>query len=169
MNTLEAICTRRSIRKFLDKAIDDDILSKILKAAMYAPSAHNEQLWHFVILKNRQILESTAKILLHASMCTSAPCAILVCGDLLLEKSEGRWSHDCAAATQNMLLAIHELGLGGVWSAIYPRKEGVTEMQELLHIPDNVIPFSLVVLGYGNEKPKQPERFQKERIHYDKW
>lgn len=169
MDTLQAIQTRRSIRKYQDKQVSDALLLKIITAGMYAPSAHNEQPWHFIIIKSKPILLEIPTLLTHTQMCQNAPCAIVVCSDESLEKSEGKWPQDCAAATQNILLAIHELGLGGVWSGIFPRKEAVTKIQKLLQIPHSVIPFALVVLGYPAEKPKQPERFQKERIHYDRW
>lgn len=169
MDVLHAIQNRRSIRKFQENLVSDELLEKIITAGMYAPSACNEQPWHFIVIKNKSILIEIPTILTHTEMCRKAPCAILVSGDESLEKSEGRWPQDCAAATQNMLLSIHALGLGGVWSAIFPRKEAVTKIQLLFHMPHHVIPFSLVVLGYPAEVPKQPDRFQKQRIHYDRW
>jgi nitroreductase len=169
METLKAIQTRRSVRKYLDKSVSDDLVTKIVTAGMYAPSAHNEQPWHFVIIKKKEILQKIPTFLTYASMCLTAPCAIAICGDSTLEKSEGRWPQDCAAATQNILLAIHDLDLGGVWSGLFPRKEAVSKMQELLKLPVHIVPFSLVVLGYPAEQPKQPDRFIKERIHYEGW
>jgi nitroreductase len=166
MNTLEAIFTRRSIRKFLNKSVADDILQEIVKAGMYAPSAHNEQPWHFVIIKDRKILDEIPTFQPYSDMCKSATCAIIVCGDLSLEKSQGNWPQDCAAATQNILLAIHDLGLGGVWASIYPREERMKRHQELLKLPQNILPFALIPLGYTDEKPKTVDRFKKERIIY---
>jgi len=169
MNTLEAIFTRRSIRKFLSKEVTDALLLEIIKAGMYAPSAHNEQPWHFIILKDRQILDMIPTFQPYSEMCKTAPCAILVCGDLFLEKSPGNWPQDCAAATQNILLAIHDFKLGSVWASIYPRQERMEKYKDLLNLPDNIQPFALIPLGYYEERSQSVDRFKKDRIHYNKW
>jgi nitroreductase len=95
--------------------------------------------------------------------------AILVCGDLNLEKFKGYWMIDCAAATENLLLAAHSLGLGACWLGIYPREGRVTGMRKLLHLPTHIIPFALVSLGYPAEEKPQEDRYNESRIHHNKW
>jgi len=102
-------------------------------------------------------------------MAKEASVAIVVCGDIQLEKYPGFWVQDCSAATQNMLLAAHALGLGAVWSGIYPLEGRVSGYRLLLGIPENVIPLSIIIMGYPLEIPKPVDRYKKERIRYNKW
>ena len=102
-------------------------------------------------------------------MLTCADKAILVCGDLQREKHKGYWMIDCAAATQNLLLAAHANGIGAVWLGIYPREDRIQGMKMLLNIPEHIVPFALISLGYPNEQKKCENRFQHERIHFNSW
>jgi nitroreductase len=122
VNTLDAIHNRRSIRKYLDKPVPPDVLRQVLSAAMYAPSACNQQPWQFVVLDDRKLLREVPKINSYAAMAAQAPVAILVCGDSSLETVPGYWVIDCSAAVQNLLLAAHALGLGAVWTGVYPQQ-----------------------------------------------
>ncbi|KYC53783.1 MAG: nitroreductase A [Candidatus Methanofastidiosum methylothiophilum] len=169
METLEAIQTRRSVRKFIDKKIPDDLIEKILRAGMNAPSAGNQQPWHFIVIDDKKILEEVPKVSLYAPMAKEASVAIVVCGDVKLEKYPGFWVQDCSAATENMLLAAHSLGIGAVWSGIYPLEDRVSGYRSLLGIPDNVIPLSIIIMGYPQEIPKPADRFKSERIRHNKW
>ena len=110
MDTLQAIHTRRSIRKYLDNPVPEELVQKLLATAMQA-RARNQQPWQFVVIDDRSILTKIAELMPTAAMASKAPLAVLVCGDLDLEKSEGYWVVDCAAAVENMLLAAHALGL----------------------------------------------------------
>ena len=169
METLEAIHTRRSIRKFTGKDIPEELITKLLEAAMFAPSARNTQPWHFVAVNDRKILDKIPHVHPYAEMCYEAGAAILVCGDSGIEKLEGYLALDCAAASQNILLAAHDLGLGAVWLGVYPRKERMEPLAGLFNLPQTVIPISLIALGYPAEKISPPERFNEERIHFNKW
>jgi nitroreductase len=169
MDTLEAISTRRSIRKYLDKPVPEDLVQKILAAAMQAPSARNQQPWHFVVIDDRRILAEIPGFMPNAAMAGTAPLAILVCGDLSLEKSEGYWVVDCAAATQNMLLAAHALGLGAVWCGVYPREPRMDGLRRLLALPEKVMAHSLVVLGYPAEQVPPVNRYQADRVRRNRW
>ncbi len=166
---MSAIFERRSIRKFTNQGVADEKIQKLLEAAMAAPSAGNQQPWHFLVLKERGTLTQITTIHPHAMMLREAPGAILICGDPTLEKHQGYWIQDCAAATENLLLEAVELGLGAVWLGIYPREDRVQGIRQLLGIPPEVIPFSLIAFGYPNEKKEPPFRFKAERVHYDKW
>jgi nitroreductase len=169
MDTMDTILTRRSIRKYKKKTISDEILQKLLQAAFSAPSAGNQQPWHFVILDDRKILNVIHTFHPSARMVTEADKAILVCGDLNLEKFKGYWMIDCAAAAENILLAAHSLGLGACWLGIYPREGRVAGMRKLLQLPTNIIPFALISLGYPAEIKAKEERYNKTRIHQNKW
>ncbi len=169
MDAIEAIHTRRSIRKYTSQPVSDDIIRELLAAAMMAPSAGNAQPWHFVVIKERQTLDAIAAFHPYAKMLTNAPAAILICGDPTLEKYKGRWMLDCSAATQNLLLAAHAKGLGAVWIGIYPEANRIEPIQKLLTLPEHIIPVSLISIGYPAEQKPTPERFNAERIHYDHW
>ena len=169
METLLAIRTRRSIRNFFNKEIPKEQITKILEAAMYAPSARNTQPWHFIVINRRQILDKLPHVHPYAEMCYEAGAAILVCGDTEIERLEGYIAVNCAAATQNILLAAHDLGLGAVWLGVYPRKERMESLSRLFNLPQNIIPISLVALGYPKEQINTPERFNQKKIHYNEW
>jgi nitroreductase len=169
MDAMEAILTRRSVRSYTSAPIPETLLTKLLRAAMNAPSAGNEQPWHFVVIRDRAILEAIPGFHPHATMLRAAAAAILVCGDLQLEKFKGFWVQDCAAATENILIAARALGFGAVWLGLHPLEERVNRMQKLLVIPDQVVPLSLVSLGYPKDEPRPADRYQPARIHYDRW
>ena len=169
METIEAIYTRRSIRKYTNQPVEDDIIRELIAAAMMAPSAGNAQPWHFVVIKKRQILDAIAAFHPYAKMLTNAPVAILICGDPTLEKYKGRWMLDCSAAAQNLLLAAHAKGLGAVWVAVYPGANRMEPMRKLVTLPEHIIPFALISIGYPAEQKPTPERFKPERIHYEQW
>ncbi|MEI6124730.1 MAG: nitroreductase family protein [Bacteroidota bacterium] len=170
MNVLETILTRRSIRKYIDKDIPNEMVDQLLEAAMYAPTANNSQAWSFIVINERRLLNQLATIHPYAKMLKYAPLAILVCGDKQIEENEGYLSVNCAAATQNILLAAHALGIGSVWLGVYPRAERTQPISDLLNLPLQILPISLISLGWPDEKKPKPERFLKENIHYnDKW
>jgi nitroreductase len=169
METLQAIETRRSIRKFLDKPVSEKMIKELLKAAMFAPSAGNEQPWQFIILDDRLLLDAVPRICATASMCRQAPAAIMVCGDSSLEKYPDFWVQDCSAAAENILLAAHALGLGAVWTGIYPLKDRITAFKKHLELPEEITPFALIALGYPDETPAAPRRYREDRVHHNSW
>jgi nitroreductase len=170
MEAMEAILSRRSIRKYTSEAISKDVLEKLLKAGMSAPSAGNEQPWHFVVVEDHKILDEVPKFHEYSGMLRGAPLAIVVCCDSLLSKYEHPyWVQDCAAATENILIASNALGLGSVWLGVYPIVKRVEGMRKLLGLPENVIPFSIVVIGHPAENKPPANRFDPLRVHVDKW
>lgn len=169
MNALEAILTRRSIRRYENRPVSDEALNELIKYAMYAPSAVNKQPWHFVVLRDKQLFEKIIAFHPHAKMLTNAAAAILICGDEEQAHTPAYWPVDCAAATENMLLAAHAMGLGAVWLGIYPREERIAAMKNLISLPATIHPFSLISIGYPSETPRQTERFNPSKIHWDKW
>jgi nitroreductase len=169
MDTIEAIMTRRSIRKYTGERVPAEVVEQILRAAMAAPSAANEQPWHFVVITERKTLAQVPTFHPHAYMVKEAALAILVCNDSDLELSKGRGVLDCSAATQNILLATHDLGLGAVWVGIYPVEERMNGMRKLLNMPTRVVPIALVSIGYTEERPRTEDRFKPERVHHEHW
>jgi nitroreductase len=141
----------------------------VIRAGMNAPSAGNQQPWQFVIIDERSLLERITEIHPYAQMLHEAPAAILVCGDLKLEKHEGYWVQDCSAAVENMLLEIVDQGLGGVWLGVFPREERVAGIRELLGIPDGIVPFALIALGHPAEEKGLKNEYHGERIRYNHW
>ena len=169
MELLEGIFTRRSIRKYTNQEITSEQIELILKAGMYSPSASNQQPWHFIVINDTLILNHIKEVHPYAKMLGQAQLAILVCGDVNLELSKDYWVVDCSAATQNMLLAAHGIGLGAVWLGIHPRVERKNEIRKIFNLPENIQPASLISIGYPDENKEMPKRFKPERIHYNAW
>ena len=169
METFEAIITRRSIRQFTTDPVNDQIRLKLLQAGMQAPSAHNSQPWCFVLIDKRDLLLKIIQFHPYAGMLDHAPLAIAVCGDLRLEKSIEYLALNCAAVTENILLAAHALNLGAVWLGIYPRKERMQALSKLLNLPETVRPITLIAIGKPAEKKSEENRFKPDRIHINNW
>ncbi len=173
MDTLEAIHTRRSIRKYEDRPVDGESIRKLLAAAMSAPSARNAQPWRFVVIDEKPLLTEIGQINPNAKMAAVAPAAILICGDLSLEKSAGYWVVDCAAAAQNLLLAAHALGLGAVWTGVFPREPRIKGLRRLCGLPEDVVPHTLIVLGHPAEQPAEQldnvDRYRDDRVCRNRW
>jgi nitroreductase len=165
----DIILTRRSIRAFLPKKVEEEKIEYLLKAAFSAPSAKNIQPWHFIVIKDRKILDEIPKFHPYSKMLYEAPLAICVCGESAKDKFNGYWILDCAVASENILIAANSLGLGSVWLGIFPRKERIEKLKETLNIPVGITPLSLLAIGYPNEVKPPSERFKKERIHMEKW
>ncbi|OEF96672.1 nitroreductase family protein [Desulfuribacillus alkaliarsenatis] len=167
---MDAIFKRRSIRKFTKNDVSEAQVEKILKAAMSAPSAGNQQPWHFIVIRKPSILKEIPKIHPYSNMLLEAPLAIVVCGDPSLERFKGYWVQDCSAAIQNMLITITDLGLGAVWVGIYPEESAdADDFRKLLNIPNSVIPLAVIPIGHPGENKSPADRFNAERIHYDCW
>lgn len=169
MDVLEAIFTRRSIRSYSDKEIENKIVNKIIHAGMYAPSAVNKQPWHFIVFEKPETRKAIIQVHKSSSMLEKAKKAILVCFDENLQHDDGYGLLDCSAATQNMLLAAHTLGLGSCWIGIYPRKARMESLKEIFKLPDNIIPFAVISLGYPAETKEIPDRIKPEKIHHESW
>jgi nitroreductase len=169
METLKAIATRRSIRRYENKPVEPGTVTTLLKAAMQAPSAMNQQPWHFVVIDDRKTRETIAAQHPHADECADAPVVIVVCGDTSTLAAPDHWPQDCSAATQNLLLAAHDVGLGAVWSAIYPNSRQVAVFQRILHLPDHVFPFAVVPIGYPAEEKAPEDRYSADRVHSNQW
>ena len=169
MDAFKALMTRRSVRAYTDEPVSDEQVQTILAAGMQAPSANNRQPWHFVVLRRRERLDALAEVLPFGKMLAQAPLGIVVCADAGLQPNAGYWTQDCAAATQNILLACHALGLGAVWIGVYPRDERVTPLRKLLSLPAAVTPLCAIAAGHPAEQPAPVDRFLPDRIHEEQW
>lgn len=169
MELFEAINNRRSVRQYTSEPVSDEAVRQVLEAAMMSPSAGNGQPWQFIVVTDRELLNQIAEIHPHAGMSRTAAGGILVCGDLTVERYPGNWPADCSAATQNILLALHALGLGGVWTGIWPGEALMQDFRDLLGLPDEVMPLAFVPYGHPASVPPNPERYQEERVHLNGW
>ena len=172
-DVLTAIATRKSIRRFDPlRAVEDEKVEKILKAAMCAPSAMDKRPWEFVVVKDKAQLQELGKRLPNSRVANGAQLAIVVCGSLdngLPGRSKEYWIHDCSAASMNLLLAAHALGLGAVWTGVYPGEDRVAAVREILSIPDGFMPLNVIPLGYAAENPSPKDKWNSAKIHIDRW
>ncbi len=172
MDTMDAIYHRRSVRNYSDEAVSGEDFQKIIAAGMMAPSAGNQQPWHFITVTKKETLLAVTQVNPNAGMASKAPAGILVCGDKTLEKYPGYWIQDCSASVQNMLLTIHAMNLAAVWTGIWPVQDRVEGFIKLFGLPDSVLPLGFIVLGHpmdNNRKGNPPDRFRPDRIHTEQW
>lgn len=169
--TLELIFGRRSIRVFRPGVIPEGTVRQLLAAAMAAPSAVAKDPWHFVVVRQRETLSRMAGVLSNGSMLHGAALAISVCGDLETahDRQLSYLLQDCAAATQNLLLAAHALGLGACWLGVHPREERIGHLQQLFELPPAVIPVAVIALGWPGETKEPRSRYQPDHVHAERW
>ncbi len=169
---IENIMMRTSIRAYEDRQVEDEKVEALLRAAMAAPTAGNKQPWKFVVVKDRQKLKAISEHYKAMSMAENAPLAIVVCGDMNLTfpgEGAGYWVQDASAATQNLLLAAHAMGLGAVWCGVYPVQERVNYVQALLDLPEDIMPLNVVPVGYPAEDPAPKDKWNPDNVRYDTW
>lgn len=161
---MKNIFERTSIRNYLDKNVEDDKITKILKAGMAAPSAGNQQPWEFFIVKDKSLIKALSLCSPYSGCAASAPVVIVPCyrKDCYFPENA---QMDLSAATENMLLAINELGLGSVWLGIAPLKERMDNVRKVLSLPEGLEAFALLPVGYPVKVNPQQDRFDKSRIH----
>lgn len=169
MDTIKALKTRRSVRRFTDEKIPEDLLIDCIECGMYAPSAGNEQPWHFILITDPQILKKIPSIHQYAQMMNDAAAGIVVCFDPTLEKHNPMSVQDCAAATQNILLAVHAMGYGSCWLGVYPREKRMQGFRDLFKIPDHVVPFSAIAVGKPVKEKTEVDRYKSDRLHRESW
>jgi nitroreductase len=166
---VKEIFERRSIRKYSNLPISDSDIENLFRAAMAAPSAGNQQPWEFILIKDKEIMADIIKVHPYSQMLKAAQLAIVVCADLNKETHSGYWVQDCSAATENILIEAQHLGLGSVWLGVYPREDRVNGIKKVLKLPERITPLSIVSLGYPAEKKEPSNRYDKLRIHINKW
>ena len=172
-SVFDAIATRRSIRMF-DKTrpVGEDQIERMLRAAMAAPTAVNKQPWEFVVVTDKATLSALSKVHPHARIENGATLVIAVCGATdngLDGRAKEYWIQDCSAATENLLLAAHGLGLGAVWCGVYPMEERIAPISEILAIPEGYMPLNLVTIGYPAVHPAPKDKWNEAKIHRERW
>ena len=163
---LENIAERKSVRKYLNKSVEEDKIDATVKAGMAAPSGMDRRPWEFVVVTDREALDSMAAKLPYAKMLTNAPLAIVVCGDTT---RSSYWYLDCSAATQNVLLAAEALGLGAVWTAAYPYEDRIDVVRQNTGLPENIVPLCVIPIGYPDGPQKAKDKFDLQRVHRNKY
>ena len=169
---VENIMTRTSIRQYTDQAISSDTIETLLRAGMAAPTAVNKQPWHFIAVTSKDKLKEMAVNNPNARMLEQAPLAIMVCGDMqkaLEGEARASWTLDCSAATENILLAAHALGLGAVWTALYLREERAQSTIAALKLPDHIVPLCAIIIGYPAENPEPKDKWNPENVSYNEF
>lgn len=169
MDALEAIMTRRSIRQFTDELVTAEEIGTLLRAAMAAPSASNERPWRFVVVRERETLDRLAKATLFSKPLASASLGIVVCVDKREAKYAGFPIIDCAAAIENLLLAAHSMGLGGVWIGVHPVPPFIHAVRRIIGAPRHIAPHSLLALGRPAEGRFPVDRFEPGWVHQERW
>jgi nitroreductase len=164
---ISAIFARRSVRQFTGARVLGADIAALLEAGMAAPTARNLRPWHFVVVTGRAHLEKLSEIHPHGKMLAQAGLAIVVCGDT--HTSPEYWVHDCAAATENVLVAAAMLGLGSVWLGMWPNGDREDPVRHLLRIPAHMGIMSLIAIGTPAEAPEPRTQYDPSRVHREQW
>lgn len=167
MNTQEAILARRSIRKFTSEPIPDDIIQQLLESAMAAPSACNKRPWEFYVIRNPELVEQLHHVSRYSNM--NSTLIIIVAGNdkrSLNHKDNDFWIQDCAAATENILLTVTELGLGACWCGLYPMVTPTKSVRKLLGLEEHIIPMAMIQVGYPAESSEPRTQYDAKRVHF---
>lgn len=166
---IDVILKRTSIRGYQDRKVSREQLETIVRAGMAAPTAVNKQPWFFLVIEDKDILQALGKDIPTSKMVQQAPAAIIVCGNLQ-KAGEGwlqqYWIQDCSAASQNILLAITDLGLGGVWTSVYPAEDRMKIVSEILNLPEYLVPLNIIPVGYPAENKMPMDKWKPENIHW---
>ena len=166
------ILNRVSVRRYADKPVTSEQVSAILHAAMSAPSGVNKQPWEFVVVDDQKLLARLAEALPYAKMTAHAPVAIVVCGNkgrFLDGVDDSLWEQDLSAASENILLSAHAIGLGGVWTCIYPHEERIAPVRTILNIPDSLVPFNLIPVGYPENGHAPMDKWHPDHVHQNRF
>ncbi len=165
------IIERTSVRRYTTETVDDTLKEALCLAAMSAPSGVNRQPWELIVVDRRELLDALADALPYAKMTAHAPMAIVVCGnrERFLDGDDATlWEQDLSAASENILLAAHALGLGAVWTCLYPHPDRMEAVARVLGIPEGIVPFNLIPVGHP-EAPHAPmDKWHPDRVHHNR-
>ncbi len=172
METLDAIFSRRSIRKYTSEPVSDQQINTLLRAAMAAPSSVGNKDWAFIVIREQEGKEIIMKSKPgNAEMLRTAPAAIMVCGNknLFYSGNPDYWIQDCAAATQNILVAATGMGLGSVWLGIWPNVKRSQGLQREFKLPDHLVPFAAVALGHPAETKQNHTEYEEKKVFFENY
>lgn len=170
---IKNIHERKSVRSYTDEAVTREQLDTLVSAGMAAPTGKDMRPWKFVIIDDQAVLDSLSAQLPRAKMLTEAKAAIVVCGDMSVVDDDGNpstnWVMDCSAATENILLAAEAMGLGAVWTGVYPYEERMAALKIVLGLPDHITPLSLIPIGHPKGDPQPKDKYNADNIHFNGW
>lgn len=167
------ILSRKSVRAYTDRPISKVQLDTLVRAAMAAPTGMDMRPWKFVIVDDKSVIDELAKGLPRAKMLAEAQAAIVVCGDMSIKNDKGEssknWMLDCSAATENLLLMAESMGIGAVWTGVYPYEDRTKTVKEILNLPEEIKPLCVIPMGYPKGNPQPKDKYNKENVRYNKW
>ncbi|HEX3037877.1 MAG TPA: nitroreductase family protein [Oscillospiraceae bacterium] len=167
---MEEIFIRRSIRKFTNQPVEPEKVDKLLRAAMQAPSAANQQAWEFIVLQDKENIAKVAEISPYAKPAAGSAVTFVLLADENKMRVPTGWEQDMGAAAENLLLEAVHLGLGGVWFGVATADSVAENVRQLFELPKNIRPFALISIGYPDGQKNQfVDRYQADRVHYEKW
>ena len=164
---MNEIFSRVSVRKFKNSSVDKEKIEKLLRAAMAALSAGNQQCWEFIVVENKDILKFLSYMSPYAKALEDAPLAIIVLGNMDRMIYPENWQQDLGAATENILLEAVHLGLGGVWLGVAPLKNRMKYVADFFNLKDNLKVYAVVPLGYPDKEYEAKDRYDETKIHFE--
>ena len=167
MELQEVLQRRRSIRKYTEEPVSKEDIDLLMHASMSGPSACNKTPWEFYVITDEAVLEKLRNASRYSKI--YAPLAIVVCGCLsraLPSQLAPYWIQDCSAATENILLAATDLGLGTVWCGIHPQKRGEEKVREALGLTEKQIPLNIIYVGHPDQVQEPRDQYKESYIHY---
>lgn len=166
---MKAIDIRRSVRKFKNQDVEQEKIEKLMRAAMQAPSAGNQQPWEFVIVQEQGRREKISKMNPYSKIAVDTPLVIVVAANKERLRFAENMEQDLGACTENILLEAVELDLGAVWMSTYPQEERIACIRDAVNLPENLIPYCIVIVGYPDKEDANHfiDRFDETRIHYE--
>ena len=166
---MNSIFNRVSIRSFKNEKVEEEKIEKILRAAMQAPSAGNQQPWEFIVVEDKNTLSNLSDMSPYAKFIKDAPIAIVVLGNTKRMRFPENWMQDLGAATENILLEITELGLGGVWATVAPLEDRMNYISDVFSLPENIKPYCVIPIGYPVLNMKAKDRYDESKIHREEY
>ena len=165
--TINTIMNRKSVRSYTPQPVEKEKIDILVKAGLAAPSGKDIRPWDIVVIDDRALLDQMAGELRNASMLKEAPLVIVVCGDTV---KSFYWYLDCAAVTQNILLAAEAQGLGAVWTAAYPYQDRMQVIESHINMPSQIRPFVVIPIGYPKGEQTVKDKYDATKVHYnDVW
>lgn len=170
MDALDALLTRRSIRRYTDAPVTDTEVEALLRAAMSAPSAFGQRSTRYVVVRDAETRRTLSQASKYAGPIANAQVAIVVCGDTTAERHPGTYFvHDGVAALENLLIAATALGLGAVWVGVHPWPDRMEAVRAALGLPEGIEPIASVAIGRPEKVPAPTDRFESAFVHAERW